>query len=452
LEVTAGVWALLEGGGLVLLDWRRERYVWVPLETVGTLQALRLEAQALVIYIARLCDPGGVIRCNPKDALGALTRLCGVHLRERKLFSLTLAGALQVNALALHQDGLFLPEFLEWQVTRDRRRRLYAREVGAYAHLPTFTRAFAAHLVRTCDDDGLLWCKGVQDWALEASRAQYSRGDQNRLLARRAACHIEALLKIGFLERTEDGFRVTPHAAAQRAAEPRAALAHAPDPPDAHKTLTSDPQDTSKIPTRRYDPTPRNHMNGAVPPSRVIPYLPSNSPPLSSPVAVGASGPASTEEEGSGQQSRIPDAPASAAVVTGSRRVRVAPPKHDQPIAEGDPGFGVYDFIIRHPLLSAIIVRPGEFVYHALGTFTLVDLAYEVTRAAEYLLYNNIDCSNGRRFLLRWLDRAHQNAKCKAKLNAAMTPCATPRFAEATAAGDVVEHSPWGLPAPRGTR
>ena len=61
-----------------------------------------------------------------------------------------------------------------------------------------------------------------------------------------------------------------------------------------------------------------------------------------------------------------------------SRRPRIAPPAMDLPIAEGSPGYAVYDFIVRDPMLSLLVARPGEYVLAAMKTYTLIDLEYEV--------------------------------------------------------------------------
>jgi hypothetical protein len=262
------------------LDWRREHYVWVPTGNQGTLQALGLEAQALVAYLARLADARGVIRCLSSDTQASLFRLCGTHIHERQMLALHLRKMHQTGTLAPHVEGVHLPEFVEWQRTREPRRRLYERESATIAQLPTFTRALFAHLVRVCDDEGQVHCSGPLDWATTAVRGHHRESREDRRMATRIAVHLDTLLGVGVLASTPQGLRVQHHAEAQRPA-PRLDVAEA-GPARVRHGSEAGP---ARVGHGSWsDATARNHSTAVGTPVPSLPSLPSD-PPLNPPLA-----------------------------------------------------------------------------------------------------------------------------------------------------------------------
>lgn len=461
------------------MDWRRERYVWVPSAHPGTLQALGLEAQALVAYLARLCDERGVIRCASDDRRRALTKLCGTHLAERMLFAKVVDESFRVGTLAAHAEGVHLPEFAAWQVTREPRRRLYERESLAFAQLPTFTRALAAHLVRV-SDEGIIRCARPEEWVATVTRGQYDRVRFDRAMGHRVASHLDTLFGVGFLDRTEQGFAIRHHLEAQHPAPRPEAL----DRPQGGPRVALDrPQGGPRV-ALGSELSVQNHSTAVGTPVPSLPPVPSN-PPLMPPLAAEAApvvaaqpvppnppprvsrpaaGRPSPRNEVQGVLFGVLDPPAAKpvpAVEVPKRRAKVKPPTEDVPLGEGEPGYEAFRLIVDHPMLSKLVDKPGEFVRSAQATYDAIDLRYQLGRAGEYLLgARHRTYSDGRRFLRPWLDEAQQKAQHQAKIAAVLrgvglsggaeaVPAAAPkptgraRFAEANACDHAVPVTSW---------
>lgn len=272
-------------GAGVPLNYRRERYVWVPREAVGPLQGADFELRGFVTYLAKFCDArSGQVTLGEREPFRALTLLCAVHPEERRAF-VELVRRLQTHhGVKLTTGMLQIPALPGWQRTREPARRLYAQEPAGFAKLPAFSRFAAAELIRTADDTGRAWVGTVESLARHYGEVAVShRRHEARKLARlRLLDAFRALVVEGFLQ-PGAGLDIKNFALAQRVGpDPDASLTEPARLPDGSPTEPAplpdgSPTGRARLPDGRMRVSVRNFTGGRAR-NGPLPTLPS--PPL----------------------------------------------------------------------------------------------------------------------------------------------------------------------------
>ena len=149
-----------------MLNFGRERYCWLPRESMGVFRGASFEERCLISYLAKLLDPrSGRVVLGNADPYRALVMLCAVYPIERRAFSELVPRLMARCGVEMAGAELVLTDFLSWQRTREPARRIYATEPPAFARLSAWSRMVAAELVRTADDRGVVWVGSAETFA-----------------------------------------------------------------------------------------------------------------------------------------------------------------------------------------------------------------------------------------------------------------------------------------------
>lgn len=251
-----------------MLNFRHERYCWVPREPLGVLRGAGYEERALIAYLTKLVDPRtGALAIGSTPPFRALVMACAVHPLERRAFSELVPRVLARPGIRLEGGALTLADFSSWQRTREPSRRLYATEPPEFTHLPAWARFLAAEMIRTADDRGVVWVGSVESYArhhADVATAQH-RDPSRGATRRRILAGLRALVMDGFLL-ADSALRVRNFETAQARVERRAARGTSPRPaPDVTPTSP-----------RPIGPSVRNHttpvaQTSALPTSPTLP-------------------------------------------------------------------------------------------------------------------------------------------------------------------------------------
>ncbi len=145
-----------------MLNWRHERYVWLPysgLVADSTFLRLSFDASALLSYLAKFADKEGVVKIDggPEDSgFSGLTKLVAVELNERVAFRAVVLELVEQRVVTVATGTITIENFKTWQSSPEPRRRLFRCEPSTFACLPAFARMYAAEFVRTADEDGFV--------------------------------------------------------------------------------------------------------------------------------------------------------------------------------------------------------------------------------------------------------------------------------------------------------
>ena len=185
-----------------MLNFRRERYCWIPREPLGSLRGARWEERALIAYLAKLAHPvTGTVALGTDDAFRGLAMACAVSPHERRAFRDLVPRVLVRVGIRAENGGVTLADYPGWQRTREPSRRLFATEPMDFARLPSWARLAAAELVRSADDAGCVWFGSVESYAEHHACVATSepRSDARAAARRRILAALRALVADGFL-------------------------------------------------------------------------------------------------------------------------------------------------------------------------------------------------------------------------------------------------------------